>query len=175
MKEDKERGGTNGLEAPEPQRPQLPEEYGVPTDSENMLPWSWAVERLEKARNYWVCTVGPTGKPHAVPVWAAWMDGALYFDGHPMTRWVGNLLKNPAITVHLESGDEVVILEGIVEDIAQLDRERAESLTQLFAAKYEYAPNSDQWVESGLLALRPHKALAWGEFPTTMTRWRFSK
>ncbi len=173
MRVDKQMGGTNGLEAPEPERPQLPREYGVPTDSESMLTWAWVVERLGKARNYWVCTAGPNGTPHARPVWAAWMDGALYFDGHPMTRWGRDLRENPAITVHLESGDEVVILEGAVEDIAQLDKERADRVMQLFVAKYEYAPNSDQWVKTGILALRPQSALAWSEFPKTMTKWRF--
>lgn len=67
-------------------RPRLPDDYGVPQNEPGMLPWSWAVERLEKACNYWVCTVQANGRPHAVPVWAAWSDGKLYFDGHPQTR-----------------------------------------------------------------------------------------
>lgn len=158
-----------------PSRPHLPAEYGVPTGAEGMLPWSWAVERLQKARNYWVCTVQTDGRPHAVPVWAAWMDGRLFFDGHPHTRWGRNLKSNPAISIHLESGDEVVILEGDVEDIAQLDRTRAARLAGLFGAKYDPPPNPDDWVERGLLVLRPDKAFAWSEFPTTMTRWLFKQ
>ena len=176
--QDQEKRDASTLEeqsAPRPRRPQLPKEYGVPVGEERMLPWSWAVERLEKARNYWICTVRPDGKPHAVPVWAAWMDGTLYFDGHPMTRWGRNLSENPAVSLHLESGDEVVIIEGEVEDIAQLDRERAERLASIFASKYEYAPSADDWVERGLYALRPAVAFAWSEFPATLTRWRFQE
>ncbi len=158
---------------PQQSRPQLPAEYGMPEGGEGMLPWAWAVERLDKARNYWVCTVQPNGKPHAVPVWAAWLDGTLYFDGHPRTRWGRNLAANPAISVHLESGDEVVILEGEVEDIPHLDREVAERLAKLYSSKYDSPTNPDDWVERGLYVLRPQKAFAWSEFPTTLTRWRF--
>jgi nitroimidazol reductase NimA-like FMN-containing flavoprotein (pyridoxamine 5'-phosphate oxidase superfamily) len=160
------------------QRPHLPEEYGVPQGDEDMLPWAWAEERLEKARNYWVCTAGADGRPHSVPVWGAWMDGTLYFDGHPMTRWGRNLKHNPAISVHLESGDEVVILEGDVLDIPKLDKERAERLAVLMKSKYasepyEYEPNPNDWMERGLYALRPKAALAWGAFPRTLTKWKF--
>ncbi len=158
---------------PNPVRPRLPEEYGVPCTEDGMVAWDWVVERLGRARNYWVCTASPNGRPHAVPVWAAWLDGTLYFDGHPQTRWGRNLQSNPAISVHLESGDEVVILEGGVEDIAQLDRDRADRLAQLFAGKYEQAPNPDDWVARGLFALRPRLVLAWSEFPKTLTKWRF--
>jgi hypothetical protein len=42
----------------------------------DLLPWSHAVERLEKAINYWVCIMRPDGRPHAVPVWGMWVEGA---------------------------------------------------------------------------------------------------
>ncbi len=77
-----------------------------------MQTWSWAVERLESALNYWFSTTRPDGRPHAMPAWAVWVDHALYFDGSPETRRSRNLAVNPAIAVHLESGDQVVILEG---------------------------------------------------------------
>jgi hypothetical protein len=155
-------------------RPKLPEDYGVPTNEDGLLTWDWVVERLEKARNYWVSTTRPDGRPHVMPVWAIWLDGTLYFDGHPQTRWARNITQNPAVSVHLESGgDEVVILEGVVEDIAQLDRAIAEQLVTASNAKYDYSTPAEELVKRGLFALRPQAALAWGEFPRTMTRWRF--
>jgi hypothetical protein len=154
-------------------RPKLPEEYGVPASEEGLLAWDWVVERLEKARNYWVSTTRPDGRPHVAPVWAIWLDGTLYFDGHPQTLWARNIAQNPNVVIHLESGDEVVILEGVVEDIAHLDRAIAEQITTVSNAKYNYSTPADELVNRGLFALRPQAALAWGEFPRTMTRWRF--
>ena len=63
------RGGT-GLE---PGRLQTEESYGVPEGEEDMLPWSHVEERMLGPRNYWVATVRPDGRPHAVPVWGVWL------------------------------------------------------------------------------------------------------
>src|SRR5690242_14466887 len=93
-------------------RPLLPDGYGVPAADKGMVEWSWAVEQLKEARNYWFCTTRPDGRPHSMPAWAVWVDDALYFDGSPETRRGRNLARNPAISVHLESGDHVVVLEG---------------------------------------------------------------
>ena len=72
-------------------RPQLPEEYGVPADSDGVLPWEFVEQRLTAAVNYWLATVGPTGAAHVRPVDGVWVDGALCFGGSPKTRWVRNL------------------------------------------------------------------------------------
>ena len=64
---------TAGAE-PESSRPVMPAGYGVPESDEGLLPWSWAVERLESARNYWFGTTRPDGRPHAMPAWAVWLD-----------------------------------------------------------------------------------------------------
>ena len=160
------------IERAERSRPILPKEYGMPTDSEGLLDWEWVTERLEKAKDYWVCTVRPDGRPHAVPVWAFWVDGVLYFDGHPQTRWGRNLASNPAISVHIEIDGGVVILEGIVQDIAHLDRPIAEKLYEVSMAKYNYSEKADVYVERGIFSLKPKLVLAWGSYPKTLTRWR---
>lgn len=158
---------------PKRSRPQLPKEYGMPSNAKGMLSWEWVEERLKKARNYWVCTVRPDGRPHATPVWAMWVNGTLYLDGHPQTRWARNIANNPAVTIHLESGDEVVILEGTVEDMPQIDRALAEQLAADSTGKYNYSTEVEVMMERGLFAFHPKVALAWGEFPKSMTRWRF--
>src|ERR1051325_9341334 len=109
---------TGGTSEPRRDRPELPEGYGLPSTDEGLLPWSWAVERLEAARNFWFSTVRPNGRPHAMPAWAVWLDGLLYFEGSPMTRRAQNLASNPNLSVHLESGDQVLILEGRVREAA---------------------------------------------------------
>jgi nitroimidazol reductase NimA-like FMN-containing flavoprotein (pyridoxamine 5'-phosphate oxidase superfamily) len=164
---------------PRRSRPLMPAGYGVPEGDEGMLDWRWAVERLEQARNYWFSTTRPDGRPHAMPAWAVWLDGELYFEGSPLTRRARNLAANPAVVVHLESGDEVVILEGASREVGQPDRALAERLAAGFTAKYaethDYRPTPEQWDRGGLYAMRPRVAFGWSEFPATTTRWRFGE
>src|SRR5436305_11994621 len=87
------------------------------------LPWRWATERLSRARNYWIATTRPKGEPHSRPVWGVWMDDIFYFSTGSLAAQ--NLIANPAITVHLESGSEVVIIEGeadVVGDAGIVER-----------------------------------------------------
>jgi hypothetical protein len=159
-------------------RPLLPKGYGVPEVEEGMVAWSWAVEQLETALNYWFSTTRPDGRPHAMPAWAIWVDGALYFDGSPETRRARNLAVNPAITVHLESGDQVVILEGEGVLAGRPDAAFAARLAAAFEAKYgashDYHPSPSTWDNGGLWVLRPRVAFGWTEFPKALTRWRFA-
>jgi hypothetical protein len=158
-------------------RPVAPDGYGVPETDEGLLDWSWVEERLQGARNYWFSTTRPDGRPHAMPAWAVWLDGALYFEGSPETRRAKNIASNPAISVHLENGDQVVVLEGQALAHGKPDRALGERLAAEFGAKYaashDYKPGPDQWDNGGLWILRPRVAIAWSEFPKPMTRWRF--
>src|SRR5215216_4758602 len=156
-------------------RPVMPDGYGVPENDDGLMDWSWAVERLETAKNYWFSTTRPDGRPHAMPAWGAWLDDVLYFDGSPETRRMRNLAANPAISIHLESGDEVVILEGESHPVGKPDPALAEGLAAALAKKYAptYAPGTDTWDEGGLYALRPKVAFGWSEFPRAVTRWKF--
>ena len=160
---------TGGGPEPTVERPTMPDGYGVPDTLEGALSWSWAVERLATARNMWFSTTRPDGRPHAVPAWGMWLDGGVYFEGSPETLRARNLAKNPHLVVHLESGDEVVILEGVVEVAAPPSRDLAERLAAAFSARYgeshDYRPQPDQWDEGGLWVLRPKLALGWSTFP----------
>ncbi len=164
--------------APTPSRPRMPEGYGVPASDEGLLAWSHAVERLERARNYWIVTVRPNGKPHAAPLWGVWLDGVLYFEGGPDTRRGRNLVDNPSVVVHLESGDDVVILEGEAHEVKAPERSLTVRLAEQYSAKYGdvgYQPGPDAWDNGGLYAVRVHKAMAWTRFPTDATRWHFGE
>ena len=152
----------------EPGRPYIPD-YGIPETLEGTLPWSHVTERMEKSRNYWVGTVGPDTRPHAVPVWGVWVEGTLYFGGGPDTRWSRNLAANPQVTVHLESGDDVVIIEGEVERITDSNHPLVNPLDDAYEAKYQMRHGTPFWV------LRPRVAFAWSDFPKNATRWRFSQ
>jgi hypothetical protein len=91
--------------------PQVPPLYGLKSPHK-FLPFTHAQERLTKSRNYWICTTRRDGCPHSIPAWGFWIDGGLYFGTARSTRKARNLADNPAISIHLESGDDVVILEG---------------------------------------------------------------
>src|SRR5687768_2477778 len=108
------------MDASEPvaDRPSMPG-YGLaaPDDGDGLLPWSWAEERLTEARNYWVSTADEHGRPHAMPVWAVWIAGALYFSTGRRTRKTRNLTRRPECVVAPESGAEAVVLEGEAEEL----------------------------------------------------------
>jgi general stress protein 26 len=109
-----------------------------------------------------------------MPAWAVWLDGALYFDGSPETRRARNLAKNAAITVHLESGDQVVMFEGIPEPVR--DSALLERFTDLYEKKYNWRMDvSDP--DTPILGLRPESVLAWDakeSFIDTAARWRLA-
>ncbi|MEA2583777.1 MAG: hypothetical protein QOF33_1862 [Thermomicrobiales bacterium] len=160
---------TRSIEQTDPvaDRPSIPG-FGVPETTEGMLPWSHATERLERAKNYWVGTASADGRPHAVPVWAIWLGGALYFGVGP--RSTRNIEANPRVTVHLESGDDVVIVEGDVEPFTDPDGAIFPRFAEAMVAKYDYRPD-----EPSGYVLRLRAAYAWSSFPADATRWRFKE
>lgn len=152
----------------------FPAAYGVPGSPDSLLPWSYVVERMRAASNYWLTTVGPDARPHARPVDGVWVDGALCFGGSPETRWVRNLMANPAVAVHLSSEAEAIILEGTAEYVS--DPAHPLAAPSLAASREKYpqyyareSPFRPFW------ALRPTAAFAWTleGFPQGATRWRF--
>ncbi|MGH9753302.1 MAG: pyridoxamine 5'-phosphate oxidase family protein [Blastocatellia bacterium] len=153
--------------------------YGVPNDKKRLLPWSHVAERMAEARNYWVCTVSPDGRPHATPVWGLWLDDRLYFGGSPQTRRNRNLAENPAVCVHLESGSDVVILHGDARELRapnrSLDRPLVTRLIEISKKKYGYAPKPEDYEALGTYVLRPRWVLAWKQFPKDATRWHFQR
>jgi hypothetical protein len=151
---------------PEPRadRPYIPE-YGVPTSSKGTLPFDHVTDRLASARNYWVATTRPDGRPHAVPTWGVWLDGAIYFGGGTGTRKARNLKANPNVVVHTESGDEVVIIEGVAEPVT--DEAEQTRVDDAYEAKYDMRHGPTVW------RVTPSVAFGWVTFPDSVTRWTF--
>lgn len=161
------------MREPRATAPLIPAGYHVPTDGSGgkILPWSWAVERLVGARNYWICTIRPDGRPHAVPVWGLWFEDAVWFSTARASQKARNLARDPSVVVHLESGDETVILEGKVAE--EHDRETLVRFADAYDAKYSHRPNPDD--RDPFYVLRPQVAHTWREsdYPRTATRWIF--
>ena len=89
--------------------------YGVAGPDAGLLPWSWAEERLRDAWRYWVVTVSAGGEPHAMPVWAVWLEDALWFSTGGRSRKARNLRSEPRCVVHTE-GPDVVVVNGVAEE-----------------------------------------------------------
>lgn len=160
----------------EPQftRPDLPEGYLA--DPKGFVAWSHVESRLRESKNYWLCTVRPNGHPHAIPRWGVWVNGRLYFDGSPETRHARNIAGNPHVAVHLESGDDVVAMEGLGRAHPRPSAELGQQLADAYALKYGalgYSPKPDQWDNGGLYEVTPTKILAWTKFTEDPTRFTF--
>jgi len=116
----------------------MPKDYGILGEDagSGLLPWGRVSERLEGSRNYWVHSTRPDGRPHIKPVWGLWFEERFYFATSPKSVTGQNISVNPSLSVNLESGDDVVILEGtaeIVTDPVFLSR-----LDEVYFGKYSY-------------------------------------
>jgi nitroimidazol reductase NimA-like FMN-containing flavoprotein (pyridoxamine 5'-phosphate oxidase superfamily) len=143
--------------------------YGIAKEDKGLLEWEWVDAQMAKSRNYWIVTTRPDGRPHAAPVWGIWYEGAFYFSTDPGAQKARNFEHQPEIVVHLESGDDTVILEGRIDKTT--DKAVIESVDKLYGAKYPYDPTPSAFY----YVLRPKTALAWleSDFMHSATRWDF--
>ncbi len=162
---------------PDRSRPTIPDGYGLPTTTDGLLSWDVVQERLRASLNYWLTTVRPDGTPHSIPRWGVWVDDCLYYDGAPTTRHAINLTHNPSCTLTLESGAEVVIVEGTSTPTSADPADLGARLATAFEKYHpDYAPGPDSWSGSdggGLRVITPKRALAWFTFPKDCTRFVF--
>lgn len=162
------------MKKPASDRPNMPG-YGISTDNNGLLDWARLNKAMQSARNYWIITVRPNNLPHATPVWGLWVDEVFYFSCGKNSQKARNIAVNPNVIVHLESGDEVVILEGtlkIVTDTGIFPR-----LSEEYKHKYDFDPFGENAGKPNdpFYALNVRKAYAWREkdFPNSATRWKF--
>lgn len=153
----------------------MPAGYGIaPVASAEMVGWADVCDKVSKSRNYWVATTRPDGRPHVMPVWGVWLDDAVVFSTDPKSRKAQNLAANPEVVVHLESGDDVVILEGAVEQVR--DSDALARFADVYDEKYGFRIDISN-ADFGIYGLRPRAAFAWREqdFPNSATRLRFDR
>jgi hypothetical protein len=105
---------------PRPTRPPFParKEYGETLPPAGEVPdvaWATIADRLQRARHYWLVTIGLRGVPHVIPVDAVWFEDRLYFASSPKTVTGKNLLRDARAVAHLEDARSVAIIEGLAE------------------------------------------------------------
>lgn len=129
------------------------------------LAWDWVRQQLEQADTYWVVANSPEGPPHPRPVWGVWLDEHLELSlGSPVVR--RHAEADPRVAVHLDSGLDVVLLEGRAtgpsEDAAAV---------AAYDDKYDWTYDLDQY--GPLTRIEPDAVLAWrSEGPAGRKGWQ---
>jgi nitroimidazol reductase NimA-like FMN-containing flavoprotein (pyridoxamine 5'-phosphate oxidase superfamily) len=172
--EKRKRANSSSITQPSATRPHMPG-YGIKGADEGsgLLPWKWAEERLQKTHNFWVATTRPDGQPHVMPVWAVWMDGALYFSTGAKSRKARNLRANPFCVVCGEHARGQVVIEGSAKKLSD------PKLWKRFAAKYQKKYDFDMsgYSSEPFYVVRPQTVFGLWEkdFVGSATRWKFGK
>lgn len=159
------------MEIPQPSRPSL---SGY-IEAGKLLPWRWVDARMATARNYWIATHA-LPYPSSRPVWGVWNSPILWFStGSAIGR---NIHRDPHVQVNLESGGEVVVIEGIARALEERD---AVAWADTYNEKYHW---DLPLTSDSVWQVVPHRVLAWlcdssgldygMGFSNSATEWRFS-
>ena len=122
------------------------------------LPWSWVDDQLRAAPTFWVVAVpGEPGRPpHPRPVWGVWTGEEVFVSvgSAPLRRALGG---GAPVTVHPDSGTDVVVVEGTVRpSVTPDDAARA---VAAYDAKYDYTYDVETY--GPLACIDPTEILAW--------------
>jgi hypothetical protein len=140
------------------------------------MTWAEIAERLSAPRQYWLGTTAPSGAPHAAPVWGVVTEETLYFYSQRNTVKARNLAADPRAVIHLESGEDVLIVRGRLDDLGAPAGVR--HVVAALSAKYtrpedqQYLPSNDPDFDV-VYALRPQSAMAWRlhDYTASQRRW----
>jgi general stress protein 26 len=161
--------GRQSVREPRTERPNIPG-CGISTKRAGMLPWKWAEKTLADSREYWMITVRPDNRPHAMIIWGLWFDGAFWFGTGSQTQKARNLARNPHCIVGTQNAAAAVILEGVAELIADADLKR--KLKPPSLQKYGMGGGNSS---EPVYRVKPQRVFGLVEktFPKTATRWTF--
>jgi PPOX class probable F420-dependent enzyme len=140
------------------------------------MTWAEIAGLLSAPRQYWLSTTTPSGAPHAAPVWGVVTEETLYFYSQRNTVKARNLAADPRAVVHLESGEDVLIVRGLLDDVGAPAEVRY--VVAALSAKYarpedqQYLPSNDPDFDV-VYALRPQSAMAWrlDDYAASQRRW----
>jgi PPOX class probable F420-dependent enzyme len=154
------------------ERPAFVDDYAVP-EGAPFHPVAWSVVRakLVASKNYWVVTTRADGSAHAAPVWGLWREESLVFGTAPESVKGKNLRRDPRVAVHLESGDDVVMIRGTVTTVRDSGMS-TDGLLDDYEAKYAVRPPGDP---ADYFRVMPQSVLHWleAEYPESQVRFRF--
>lgn len=167
------------MNEPRAERPFMPD-YGVDEPGWEALPWSWARERLDGGRNYWLATASGDGRPHALPVWGIWHDDEqrFAFSCAPRSRKAQNLGENPQAVITIDDTVECLSVEGRATSLDPGDRFEEWILRYLEKYLPVQADLTAEFFRPNLMfEFEPDRAFAViereDEFSSRATRWQF--
>jgi general stress protein 26 len=140
-------------------RPKFPEKWHVPNEPDKWIAWDHADSKLAGETVYWISTATRQGKPHSAPVWGIWKNDRLYFETHPSSAKGRNLTANPRLVVHVQDGNDTVIVEGTAR------REKSAKVLDLlvkeYTRKYGYTPDWSNTRDHIVFKVDPKIVHAW--------------
>ncbi len=151
--------------------------YGIlpAEEGSGLLDWPATARRLATSRNYWVATVWPDGRPHLWPVWAVWLDEALWFCASLRSRKIRNVQHNPQVVITADDSEDPIVVEGRAEIISEMPA--IEVFRAAVNKKYEVTYGLDFFdpAVNATVLVRPAQAFALvqADFAGSPTRWRF--
>ena len=143
---------------------------------DDTVSWPEVAARLAAARNYWLCTTTASGAPHAAPVWGVVSGQVLYLYSERRTVKARNLAADPRVVVHLESGEDVVIVRGTATDLGT--PAQVPHVVAALSAKYtgaddrQFLPDADPGFDV-VYAISPQSVLMWrlADYEASQRRW----
>jgi PPOX class probable F420-dependent enzyme len=111
-----------------------------------------------------VSTTGPTGKPHAMPIWYAWRDGKVLFHTGGDSKKMRNLRTNDRVSVVVDTKTapyKVVVIEGRAKELPGDNALGREVAIHYLGAKQgeQYAARSRE--PGALVEVTPTKIISW--------------
>jgi len=140
-----------------------------------LLPWKWVDAQMDTAKNYWI-TTHASQYPSSRPVWGIWKSPIFIFSTGSLIA--SNIKVDPKVQLNLESGAELVIIEGVATPLEQID---VKFWVDAYNAKYSWdmPPQTE-----GVWKVIPQRVLAWisdssgldggATFSNSATEWKFS-
>lgn len=117
--------------------------------------WQWVADQLVQADTYWV-VARSAGYPHPRPVWGIWRDGAVLLSiGSPLIT--SALAADPRAAVHLDSGIDVIIVEGLASVVTEPDA--LADFAAAYNAKYDWEYRVER--DGRPTHVDAHRVLAW--------------
>ena len=172
------------MSEPKASRPTAPDWLG----GGELIPWTWAVERMDAERNYWIVSVRKDGRPQARPVWGQWDDdlGVLYLSvGHGGLQRASEQRPDGRrdVQVHVDSAVDVVIpskgrssaCPGSRGTVRSTVTDPIESASKRIVERYNAKYDWDATASLLNFAMRPRVAYGWSdEDVKTATKWTFA-
>lgn len=121
---------------------------GTQADNEagNTQPFDWqsAVDRFERGGWFWLGTVRPDGRPHAMPCFAAWSGDSFLVASKATTRKSRNLDTNPHCLLTKDAGDVHFVIEGTARRVTDPAGLRRASDAMLRIYEWPTTPLGDE-------------------------------